>query len=536
MVALSLTSNGESRLRIIGLGRKHPRVRPLWDLNGLLQFATSAICVATLVVYVRVDVSPFIDKTTLFLTALLAAQILVILQLERRRRDPFALILALVLVFFYLARIPTLLAVPASAGLILNRISPAVPADINRSLLFVWFGVWAIFVGLQAFPTRPILVPGRTRYLFSINPVRLIILFTILMASPIYFYYGVGISRGGFADYSRLQSYLNMLLDPDVMLIAATAFLLCGPPTLARRFRAMVIALLVAYFLTRFLIGSRSGIVSIMFAFLFASLAAFNRVVVRRRYVVLGLMVGFPLAVITYGLASTLRGAYNGNVPVLPFVRAELQTYMSFLDEKVAARLTEITTRVGFFDMATNLIAHVDQYRSVLNPIYYAKSVIDNGLTPGFDVFGVVKASQGLQLVYGNATPDELHQYYHSDQMTIFGEYYVLFGAAGALVMLALAAAAFKFIYSSIHFREADTTCFARALILYIYVNFWLNSFGMDWLLIGAPRLIASSLLFMFLLRVGWKKRETVPEGLTRPGVTWRPVMRSPSRRFVWQR
>ena len=64
--------------------------------------------------------------------------------------------------------------------------------------------------------------------------------------------------------------------------------------------------------------------------------------------------------------------------------------------------LPPIFNRAGFFDYSAEIIAHSDRYKEEFNLATYAKSIIDNLLTPGFDVYDQPKISNALQFIYAD--------------------------------------------------------------------------------------------------------------------------------------
>lgn len=89
--------------------------------------------------------------------------------------------------------------------------------------------------------------------------------------------------------------------------------------------------------------------------------------------------------------------------------------------------------RLGYFDFGAEIFAHKKEYQSIFNFNFYAKSIVDNLLTPGFDLFDTPKVTNSLVFYYGfigipskiYITPDN----YQSDQIDIYSEFYSLFGS-----------------------------------------------------------------------------------------------------------
>jgi len=260
-------------------------------------------------------------------------------------------------------------------------------------------------------------------------------------------------------------------------------------------------------------------VLSIVLAFFFTPLAAQNRIRLRRAATVLFVSVAVPVAVSSYAFATTWRTVYGAYGPqTIDSLKTEVQPLGNTFDVRNSLILPQVFGRVSFLGMATELIAHAKEYRQIVNPAFYVESIIDTGLTPGFDVFGVVRVMEALHTVYApDTTMEDARIHYHSDQLTAFAEYYLLFGYAGGLLALFFSALAFKLLYLSVHFREVDVDTVAKALILSLFYNFWLNSFGLDYLLIGGSRLIFSAIVFISFVRLGRKRLETATQAALAP-------------------
>ena len=86
---------------------------------------------------------------------------------------------------------------------------------------------------------------------------------------------------------------------------------------------------------------------------------------------------------------------------------------------------------MAFFDFTSEIIAHQVKYDSIFTIKTYLKSIIDNLLTPGFDLFDQPKIANSLNFIYlgiGNPSKLLLETNYQSDQLGIYGEFFNLFG------------------------------------------------------------------------------------------------------------
>ena len=177
-----------------------------------------------------------------------------------------------------------------------------------------------------------------------------------------------------------------------------------------------------------------------------------------------------------------------------------------YVQKKIPSRkfYEKLTERVGFIDFAVELAAHEKQYESVLNPTFYVKSLIDNLVTPGFDVFDTPRVSNSLNFIYnsrGDPSKKSVSKHYQSDQLTIYGESFVLFGwyALGVLFMCAYL---LKRLYLNVKSKNIYSVVLTKIILLYFFTR-CLNSFGMDWVLIQIVPYILIGYLFVCILKPG---------------------------------
>ena len=134
----------------------------------------------------------------------------------------------------------------------------------------------------------------------------------------------------------------------------------------------------------------------------------------------------------------------------------------------------------------------------------YAKSIIDNLLTPGFDIFDQPKISNAIIFVYTDiGAPSKLamlhESYYHSDQFGIYGELYAVFGYA-SLPLFFLIPFGLKRVYVRLRGENPFTLTMKRIIILSIFVSI-VNSFGMDWTIIEAVPFVVAIYLYRYFFR-----------------------------------
>lgn len=462
------------------------------DLSTLLQAGNLFIGALVLVLYFHFGPNVYVDIYTVLLACVFGAENILLLAYEKRHRDPFLVILVFVATFFYLTRVSSLLYDPWSQAL--SRY-PFVAADLNRAFLFIAASNLAIFLGLLAakgrgnakednssgyLPGRPLVVAGIFALILFVN----------------YFPFPVGGAPGRLAGYVTA-----VFLNTGTILLLTTLYLAVYYRRLACADKVMLGSLYPVFILLSMLQGSRSAFLGLLVLSMCVILSRNGAVRVSRRALV-AVLVMFPLAFLSFSAATHLRKAEYKPDTVISAGRIKfLETFnwrSTGAGGEPAGRL--FLDRVGYLSYAADIIANSDKYSRVISPVYYAKSIIDNALTPGFFVFNTPKAANALRYVYGGLKSDPAHEdvikEYSSDMFTVYGEYYVFFDGYPALLFLALAAYLFKKVYLSVRVKNVFAYYLYRALLLLVFHN-WLNSFGMDWMLMEVIRYLIPILLLM---------------------------------------
>ena len=108
----------------------------------------------------------------------------------------------------------------------------------------------------------------------------------------------------------------------------------------------------------------------------------------------LALSVVLPvIAVLNFFLAQTARLNKTGMWQLLIVLR--MQKYHTDC-QWVFDYFTLLTERIGFLDFSLDMIANAASYSTIINLKYYLKSIVDNILTPGFDIYDVPSATHAL--------------------------------------------------------------------------------------------------------------------------------------------
>jgi hypothetical protein len=467
----------------------------LIDFNDILKGANLLVAGSLVFTFWRVHGNEFVDKETVELAVLLCIQTQIALFFERRRRDPFVILLSFDMIFFFSLRIVTLTLYPFSVVFARYHFDAD---NSNFALIFILIANCFIYTGLHVAGPRRIQKIDSEMWRAS-SPARAVFLMT---AALIFAYFS-----GGFwnqENIPRVFSFLVIFLTPTIAMLMALSYYLLFGKTLSRKFAISIAALIVADAVIHSLFGSRSAIIAVIQNVIFVALAIFGCIKLKRKYVLAGLVLlpaVLALLIATFVIATYNRSAKDAGKPLSLGQAIELiggiNSEPSFGTD-FDLLIPPIADRAGYFDFSAEVIAHREEYASVFNLSTYAKSIIDNVLTPGFDVFDQPKISNALRFIYeGNGAPSKewiVEENYHSDQVGIYGEFYGLFGYA-CLPLLFLIAFGFKHMYLRLVGHTPFVLAMKRVFILFIFVK-TIDSFGVDWTILEALPLLVAMFIY----------------------------------------
>jgi hypothetical protein len=457
--------------------------RPTVDLNSLLQAANVVVAGLLLWGLSRNISNEYVEPRTLTLGFLLCLQTHVGLILERVRRDPFVLLFAFSMIFYCALRIFTLAVVPFS--LVFDRFGFG-PENANYALVFIIVANVFLYAGLLVvrFPDGRRIDASEWR---AVSPSAVIAL--MVVAFPLAYF------SGDYWTVERLPravTVLRVLLVPDLIVPMALAYYLLFRKSLTRRAAFAIGSLLLLEAIAHTLWGSRSAVSVLIQTFLLVAIAVWSSVKVRRRYVLLG--VGLLPVVAVLMVAAFAISTYNrlsrqvlGDTQALNVgfaIQSAREGSSGLVNQGLDVVLPPVLARAGFFDFSAELIAHRDQYSTIINLPGYAKSIIDNVLTPGFDVFDQPRMSNALRFLYlGRGAPSKAWaaEEYHSDQLGIYGEFYTLFAWA-SLPLFFLVPYLLKRFYVRLRAVNPFILAMKRIAVLLVFVKL-VDSFGVDWII-----------------------------------------------------
>lgn len=468
------------------------------DLNVILRWANWLFFAATLFFYLKNGGNEYVDGRSVVLGGLLSLQMHLFLYLEYRRRDPFVLLLCLQMVFYFVLRLASLAFYPFS-NVFLRY--PFGPDQLNYGLVFILVANCVLYAGLSFNRIAPEPPQFRLRHVYQPRQTHLVVL---MLAIGFVMAFAPAL---GIVGLSTLIGMLNSLfINLSILLFMVLVYVVLFNKHISRTMAIVLFAGILLFVLLQTLTGSRSAILTLLNYLLFGFLGIYGFVRLKVRYLLtfvllLPLMIGFFL------VATFLRPRLEDRSMLS---KETFETIKDFkvegsVDESAAFLLAPVFDRIGFLDFTAETIANGEHYQSVFNLPYYGKSIVDNVLTPGFDVFGVPRVSNATTFIYNNYGKPEkakVVEAYQSDEFTLYGELYVLLGKWFALIPIFLVGFFAKRIYVNLKDANPFQFLLKRGFVLAIYYSL-LNSFGLDWVVLDLVGLLFTYAIFKRFFRFG---------------------------------
>jgi hypothetical protein len=466
------------------------------DINSILIGMNLLVMGMMLAVLGHTEGNHYTNEGTIWLGMLLCIQTHVALWLERRQRDPFMILLASTMILYYSLRIVTLAVYDYSV--VFERF-PYDAHDSNYALVFIIVANAFLFGGLRwaGRGADRIAEVGAWR---ARAPGRVIV---VMVVAIFFAYWGSGDPTQ--ADVPRLVSILGIFIAQHIIMLMALSYYFLFRQSLSRQVSMAIGLLVLADMVMHTLVGSRGAIAGLLQQLMLVVLAISGSIRVQRRYLAwaVALLPLVALAVVASFTIGTYNRAHRELGAPLDLGRAlELASTSSSeltLGASLDVVLPPVFNRAGFFDYSAEIIAHRDRYAAVLNIASYGRSIVDNVLTPGFDVYDQPKVANALEFTYnelGKPSKALVSELYQSDQLGIYGEFYALFGYA-SLPLFFATTLLFKRIYLTLRSVNPYTFVMKRVMVLYIFGRF-VDSFGIDWTIIEALELAVTVFLYSF--------------------------------------
>lgn len=463
-----------------------------YDLNFLLVVVNVLLCITALALYIKTGPNQYINLYSVILLFLFGSQNSLILLYGRAKREPFILILAAVTTVFYLTRIVSLLFNPSS--ITFNR-SIVTPSHINYSLVFIMLSNLSIFLGLNA-ARQKIFYNGKIPE--EQRPARALYVIINLFMAIFLQYFGllpVNI-LGRFSGY-----ILAVFFRLNLILLLSMLYLIINYRRISIRSRFGILGLILLFVLFNTITGNRSSLLILAVLLVVVLLSIKGEIVLKKEVIFLCILF-IPFSIFLYNLATVCRPSIKVVSDIFSGQKRlevkETRYFEVFHRFDINKACQPVFDRIGFLDVSVDIIKHKDQYSKIINFKYYIKSIVDNCLTPGFNIFGTPRVENALKYIYSglpSPTHQDINNAYHADMLTIYAEYYVLFGQYPALLVFFISSYIFKRIYSALRSENVFLIFLYRAVVLLIFYE-WLENFGIDWFVFDLIGIFITVFLF----------------------------------------
>jgi hypothetical protein len=479
------------------LSRLNKKSLDLYDLLTIFTFLQALLFVFFIFSY---EWNKFCSLQSLILGLVLLFQALFISRLYKTFKRPFILYFCFYLEIFYTLRILTLYIFNHSN--VLERF-PYFVTHTNFALIFIISANFFLFLGyfLNLRRTKNYEIKKNKNQRFYLSTIKLeslINLICILLFTSIVIQLS-GLLSFFYLNAPRYLSTLSIFITPNLFYITFFTILVFFFNRVTSTQKIFLLLLLTVYFTLLTLGGSRSAIYGAL-EILFISILCFQ--VIDKKYLpkikLSFLLFVTPLLLLSLFFTFKIGTASRDLGPSFTLISA--LDYLNFNSAEFV--LKSIFSRIGFFDFSSEIIAHEKYYSSIFNFKSYFNSLVDNILTPGFDLFDQPKIGSSLSFIYNSLgelskKTSSLPQFYQSDQIGIYGELYLLFGFFSLIIFFTLGF--FIGFFEDFILKTKGMICVQIYTLFIFLLSRLFNSFGLDWFLLDCISYLAIFSLLIFI-------------------------------------
>ena len=440
----------------------------------------------------------FGNISTLYLISIAMAVLSLVLLFSRSADCPLLIVLVYHLTFYYFLRIITLEYFDYST--VFNRFSGIENKDISDGCNIILISVLSILFGW--FAAKSLNNTKKRTELKIVPSSRIYPLISTYVASVIT---KIVIHETGLEMGSYFELIFTFLLTPEILYIPILAYYVLTGFNNSLSLKCFLLAFVANFCFNVLAFGVRGEIIYLIETLFFILLAAGKLKKIRFKF--------WPMLTFISLIAFFAYSTYVFSTLQRANINDQNRSFSEKLDDNVSNFkaignsyfLSHVFARVGSFDYTVEIIANKSRYDDIFNIKYYGQSVVDNILSPGFDLFDTPRVAQSLRFNYGDANNGIKSRQFisqpgknHSDELTIIGETYALMGFFSSVFLFLLSFILTR-IYDSIN-RPNFQTILLKSLIL-IFLSKGFHSFGIDWLLLDAIKYltvfgVAYSVLF----------------------------------------
>jgi hypothetical protein len=446
------------------------------------------------------------------LKIILSIQFLAIINiffLRKKNPHPLTLFLGFYITFFYVLRVLTLLFFSHSNAL--NRLDLDI-SQFYKSILYILISCLFLYAGIEKFKFNE---QKQNKLNFKIEKKLLSsIVCPICICSVLYFLYGIGCN---LSSVNYISGVIGIMTGTTFLIPLS---ILCIVYSLVLKNKYLItffLFILFFIFILSIYFGSRGILITIGESLLIIWLIIFSGgLVVNINFKLLAstILVVIFLSAFSYKVGTTIRQNYGGNTHLIgcdfqsSLIRADNEIKnlgdLQINKNEISDLLKSIFARIGYLDFSSEIILNEKYYSDIFTFNYYFESIVDNLLTPGWNLYDRARVGNSLNFVYNNygEPKKSLIKYrYQSDQIGIFGEFYMLFGIF-SFPFYYLIGAIFSKIYS-IEFNNIAKDYLLRFFILIMFSKI-INSYGFDWILFDFAVILMGLIFWSILIGISY--------------------------------
>lgn len=450
------------------------------SIYDILKYCNFLIFFAMIGVYYSNGNNLYVDQYTIVLNFVQIVITHFVILDAKRNSNSLLLVLAYVIIFHFQLRIVSLNYTEYSL-IFSSLLSNVTPSKINYVLSFVILMYFFLFIGIRytySYKKQDIINQDNK---LSSNASRNILFFVYgALALDLLRLFDVPVISQIVAVISTF--FFNFLF----MLLLTVCYFIKYWKKVTKKYKRLFVFLILLYVLIYTGMGIRSTIYAVILM-LFFCICASNYVEVRAKYILI-LSCVVPIMVIGFLFATLTRQMDMQKSSFTEKVDIVSKLSEQFDDSNIKLLLSPIFNRIGYFDFAVQLILDKNHLENFLSPVNYSKSVVDNLLTPGFNIYDMPRMSLVLDKCYlYNGTPNikkyHLDEDYLSSGMSLFGEAYLFLDKHGCILFTFFIGLLFKNFYKKSLKTDEIHNLWQRAILLSLFYSV-LNSYGLDWTII----------------------------------------------------
>jgi hypothetical protein len=443
-------------------------------MNKILIFLNFLVLI--LLLFIPANKNYLLDGEQLLINLLIFLSIISLL-INYRVNNFFLHLLNLYFSIFFIFRIPFLYINGFFSDIVLRKVSSD---DIHFSLLVLVYSYVSLVISILIL--NPRLAKYQMRPLDN-NFIK-IILHISTLAIILHSFYFLN-KDTSLSLKNNFYDILRAVFDMYNIILVLIVLLLTQSKSALKKYKLQILILILLVLILSIFAGSKSGFLNIALLIYIVSLF-FNIKLLNKSPIIL--IVGFfgagLLSIFLYFLGNSFKFYQR---ELISFDEIKIHFFNNIQEPLFV--INSFSSRFGHLDFFIEKLSN-PLYKPYISFDYYFMAIFDR-LTPFFDFFGdspfisrlLFSAREGTQII-GNA----------SEQITIFAEYYLIFGFFSPIFFF-LSIWVFKFFIEFFNRIEPKNFPLYNIFLAESFFSF-INSYGLDMLVVG----FFYKILFVFLL------------------------------------